>query len=530
MFKIIIADDEAIFREYMRTLIDWEQYGFEVCCEARNGTEALELIKEHKPDIALVDINMPFLDGLGLVEQVNALGNDMSIILITGHSEFEYARKAVKLGVVDYILKPFDKEELVMTLLKIKGNLQKLQDEKDLEKNNFNHMKERFLNLLISGELIAGEEEILQQLKRFGIALRSSRLVVSCIEIDNMYNQWSDAKEIVLWKFAVSNIVSEIMSTKSGHFIFNGPEGRIISILELDRDIDVESNCIEMYRRACDLVKRYLRFTITIGVGNPVNGIKAVRGSYLESLVALQNKLVAGDTRVISVSNLGNESMNIGFYPNEINEKLILALRTNDREDVMTLLGDVFNFIKDKKLSFEYVFILVMGLVSLCLSYINEIGKNTDQVFGKDFSPYSEIKNKTSLEELHQWSVGLFETALSFSEEGRHTKSKKIVDSVKEYIEENYFDSNLSVEGIANDIFINSSYLRKVFKKELNMSVSDYIVDVRMQKAKELIGSGNIKLSDISERVGYSDAGYFSKSFKRKFGFSPSEYENLKNR
>ncbi len=529
MFKIIIADDEVIFREYMRNLLDWEHYGFKICGEARNGLEALEMIKEKKPDIALVDINMPFLDGLGLVEKVNELGNDMSIILITGHSEFEYARKAVKLGVVDYILKPFDKEELLITLLKIRGNLQKLQYEKDQEKNNYNHMRERFLNLLISCELIAGEEEIVTQLEHFSIYPKNNGFVVASIEIDNMYSMWNDASEILLWKFAVSNIISEIMSIKNNHFSFNGPEGRIISVIEPDSE-DPENSYIEMYQRAVELVKKYLNFTITIGIGNPVKGIKTIRNSYIESLIALQNKLVAADNKVIPLSSLGNESMSIGLYPNEINEKLILALRTSDSEDVVSLLDDVFKFIRDRKLSFEYVLVIVMGLVSLCLSYINEIGKNTDQVFGNEFYPYSEIKSKTNLEELHRWSIGLFETALACSDEGRHTKSKRIFDSVREYIEENYFDSNLSVEGIANAIFINSSYLRKVFKKEMNMSVNDYIVEIRLLKAKELIGSGNIKLSDVSEMIGYNDPGYFSKSFKKKFGFSPSEYEVMKNR
>lgn len=535
MFKIIVADDEAIFREYMRTLIDWEQHGFRICCEARNGIEALEMINVHKPDIALVDINMPYLDGLSLVQKINELQEDMAIILITGHSEFEYARKAVKLGVVDYILKPFRKEELLMTLLKIKGSLQRLHDEKDEEKSYLNLMRERLLNILISGELKASEDEIMIQLKRFSIVPSSSYFVVASIEVDNMYSMWNDAEEILLWKFAISNILIEVMDFENKHIVFNGPEGRIIAIVELDKYKEDETKesegvYIDKFRHVCKLVKKYLKFTITIGIGNPVNGIRNIRDSYLESLAALQNKVIAIGSKVLLFSDLGTESMSIGFYQNEVNEKLILALRTNSSEDITRLLSDVFKFMKDKKLSFEYVFSVVMGLVSLCLSYINEIDKNVDKVFGKDFSPYIEIRNKTSLDALYKWTVEIFEKTLAFSEESRYTKSKVIVDSVREYIEKNYHNSSLSVEGIACEFYINSSYLRRIFRKELDMSVNDYIVDIRMQKAKELIGHGNTRLSDISEMVGYNDTGYFSKSFKKKFGFSPSEYENIKNR
>jgi two-component system response regulator YesN len=368
----------------------------------------------------------------------------------------------------------------------------------------------------------------MRQMELFGIALGQHQFIVASIEIDDMYSLWNDAGEISLWKFAVSNILNDIFGYEAGHIVFNGPEGRIISIVGLEKQNDRNGNYIEKYRRACELVERYLKFTITIGVGNPVDNFKAIRNSYLESLAALQNKVAVFDNKVIQASSISSESMSIGSYPNEVNEKLIIALRTNDNEEAVMLLNDVFNYIKEKRLSFEYVYIVVMGLVSLCLSFINETGKNVDLVFGKDFSPYTEIKSKASLDALQQWLVKLFETALKYSDEGKNTKSKKIVDSVREYISENYHDSNLSVEGIANGIYINSSYLRKIFKKELNMSVNDYIVDLRMQKAKELIGSGNIRLSDISEMVGYNDAGYFSKSFKKKYGFSPSGYENLK--
>ncbi len=527
MFKIMVADDEAIFREYLRTVLRWEHHGFEICCEARNGAEALEMIKEHKPDIALVDINMPFIDGLSLVEKINGMGSNMAIVLITGHSEFEYARRAVRLGVVDYILKPFDREELLLVLLKIKGNLLKIQEERDVEKRNRNLIRERLLNILISDENISGDAELEGQMKQFGIALGQQSYVAASIEIDELYRLWNNTEEISLWKFAVSNIIRDIFGFEGSHIVFNGPEGRIVSITGWDGKDKENAGYLDKYKRACDLVKRYLKFSITIGIGNPVHSIRAVRNSYMESLVALQNKVVSLDSKVIQASSLGSESMSIGFYPNEINEKLIIALRTNDSEDVASLLEDVFSYIRKRRLSFEYVYVVVMGLVSLCLSYVNEIGKNIEQVFGKDFSPYSEVKSKSSLEALQQWSVKLFETALNFSDEGRNTRSKKLVESVREYILENYHDSSLSVERIAQGIYINSSYLRKIFKKELNMSVNDYIVNLRLQKSKELIGNGNIKLSDISEMIGYNDAGYFSKSFKKKFGFSPSEYESL---
>ena len=122
MIKIMIVDDMPIFREYLTSCIDWNAYGFELCCEAKNGKEALEKFEVFYPDIVLTDINMPHIDGLELAERLMESYPDVSVVLISGHSEFEYARQAIKIGVSDYIVKPFEKEELILTLLKLQDN------------------------------------------------------------------------------------------------------------------------------------------------------------------------------------------------------------------------------------------------------------------------------------------------------------------------------------------------------------------------------------------------------------------------
>ena len=111
MYKVVIADDEAVFRKYLRGVVDWEAEGFEYCGEAKNGMEAWELVQREQPHLALIDINMPYMNGMDLAQKLKEFNPDMVVILVTGHSEFEYARKAIKIGIEDYILKPFDEEE-----------------------------------------------------------------------------------------------------------------------------------------------------------------------------------------------------------------------------------------------------------------------------------------------------------------------------------------------------------------------------------------------------------------------------------
>lgn len=529
MFKILIADDEPKFREYLRTSIDWKAYGFEICAEARNGVEALEMASRVPPHIALLDINMPLMDGITLTEKLKELCSGISVVLITGHSEFEYARKAIKLGVDDYVLKPFKKDELLSTLIKLKVKQQKIREEEEQAKDDALLLKERFLNMLIADDYDAQDDETLRSFCRFGLDVYPGCFIVASVEIENMYQLWTEAGDILLWKFAVSNMLGEIINPEGTHMVFNGPEGRIISIINFKDEISMQNFRMDSYSRLCVLVERYLHFSINIGIGRPAYTFKDIRKSYVEAVMALQNKMVEDHGRVIEYSSLIDVKRKSGFYRIEINDKILLSLRMNEMDEVRNGLMQVLEYIKGNKLSIDYTYTIVMGLVSICLSYITEMGESIENVLGKDFSPINEIKNKTSLEASFDWLIGIYERTAENFRESRTSRATRIIESVKEYIRQNYMDSELSIEKIARNIYLDSSYIRKVFAKEFDMTVIDYIISVRMQKAKELLGSGSMKLSEISEMVGYSDPSYFSKCFKKYVGVSPSEYLIMNN-
>lgn len=351
----MLVDDEPIFREHLCTTVDWQSYGFEICGEAENGKEALEKLEICRPDIILVDINMPFVDGLRLSEIIAETHPYISIVIVTGHDEFEYAKKAVRLGVKDYILKPFDSGELIATLEKLKDKI-------------------------------------------------------------------------------------------------------------------LEEKC-----------KWY---------------------NYLSS-----------------------DYTNTGFCSKEAYENLLFHMKSRNEGKVLEELNLIFDCITEKKLSFVYSITLCSSLVSLCLSCLTESGKKIEEVLGKDFSPLEEIKNKNSIEDLKEWITGLFQKTLEVLHAGKTTRAGKIAEEAKKYININFNDPGLSVEKIAANLYINSRYLRKAFADNIGMTIVDYITGVRMEKARQLLENSNIKHAEIARMVGYGDAFYFSKCFKKCYGITPSEYE-----
>lgn len=530
MFKVILAEDELIFRKYLVNLIDWKTYGFEICGEAKNGIEALELSEHIKPDVALIDINMPIMDGLLLSEKLKEKYKDICIILITGYNEFEYARKAIKIGIEDYIVKPFDENEMLATLIKVKGKLQKQRDENIIKGKNFSFIRESKLNILLQGGYIESDEIIRKHDEHLNIDFNEWSFIVSTIEIDNIYSKWRNVDEIIECKYSVCNIVEDFIKVKEGfHIVFNGPENRIISIIGFHDNAEIEDFINKKYNDVIMFFRKYFDFTVTIGIGISVSGFKFIRDSYLKSLDALRYQVVSEIGNVMKYSKIKFDSMNLGFYPNEVNEKLIMYLRLNDFENIKQELDNIFNSLSERKLSLDYIYAIIMGLKSVCLAHITQMGKNIEDVLGKDFSPMQIITNRTPIEMANKLIIELFEKTVSYFSCDKITKAKVIAEFVKNYIDENYKDNKLNLEKIAKNIFLNPEYIRKVFKKELNVTVTDYITSVRMKKAKELLDAGNNKFSSLCYDVGYNDVSYFSKCFKKYYGLSPRDYKNMKN-
>jgi two-component system response regulator YesN len=524
MYKVLIVDDEPLFLDYLRTVLNWESLGFVICGEARNGQKALELAEKTFPDVVLVDINMPNMDGMELSQRLKQNDPDMAIVMVTGNAEFQYARDALRIGVVEYILKPFDPDELFLTMIKIKSYLQRTREYRQRDRDHILWLREQFLNMLISTNLSISDADIRGQMERFGIPAKSGRYAVITVEIDHLYKRWSDHKEILLWKNTVSNLLHEIIAWPGQNIVFFGPEDRIVSLFQLTPDYPDPTGETESLQRLCDMVKRHFKFSVTVGVGNLLFGNTGIRASYMESMAALQSKIILGTGGVIRYQD--SDRTPHGFYSSEVNEKMMLALRLKDEDEMKQLLEEVFRYIREQRLSAEMTYVTVFGLVSICLSHIVASGKDIGTVLGGGFSPYQELKQQETLEKTYQWVEEISLKTLNMNnDDNKPSRSRKIFEEAKLLIEQHYRDPGFNVEEITKQIFINGSYLRKIFHKEAFMSVSDYITHTRMQHAKELILRRMASVTEIAEMTGYSNPGYFSKCFKKHVGVTPSEYE-----
>ncbi len=537
MLKVMIVDDEYYFREALKVSLDWEELGFTICAEAKNGNDALLKADELSPDIVLVDINMPVMDGLEFVKEIKNKGFDCKIVILTGHSEFQYAKQAVQLGVHNYLLKPVNEKELMESLLDLKRVIERERDIKiefnklkQQVKNSIPLLKEKFLNELIQGSLIRTEKSIANRMAYLNIQLSSDYYRVISIEI-NHDDDWDD-EDIQLWKFAVSNIACEVLE---GYFPYElcYDNNDLICIIigsnekNYDTQLLLESK-LEIIR---SVISKHLEFTITIGVGNEKRSLFDIAASYDESLVALKNKLTLGLDRVITYCSVEDSEIRVNLFTAGDKNLLLIYMRTGDITEVMNLINRVFTQISEESLHHEILYVICVEMVSACMEFIIESGLSVKEVLPNNLlNIIEEIQSKGTILEIEEWLKSIFKNTLEAVSRKRSKKASGLIDDVKIYIHKNYGSSELNIDEIASNLYVNYSHLCFVFKRETGITINEYLTEYRMNKAKELFDNGIILVLDVAGRVGYSDANYFSKCFKKYYGLAPSKYiENKKH-
>lgn len=514
----MIVDDIPVFRDYLRNFIAWNDYGFEVCCEAKDGREALELYNIYQPDIVLTDIVMPFMNGLEFSEELLKENPEVSIILITGNSEFEYARKAVKLGVCDYIVKPFEQEELIIALLKLQDNINKVLE----LKNEQDELKKEHRQQILRSYIYAKKTEGAAITDHTPILTYPYFLIVT-IRI-NLYDNKVEPEEILKWKQVLSSMLTNMLKINGKQELFYDFEGNMVTILNFKDAQSMESYEGFEYEDLIKLAKEHIGFDISIGISDFCYGTDQLKNAYYQTIQALSNSYAEHHARIYDYKRMKGEASR-EFYSWGLIDELNKGLEVLDYSRIEKIINKELDRIKEYENS-EHGAMIYMSLLSILFSYFEKLGRNMDAMFGKDFHPYSIINNEASYIKQRQFICSCYRKAIEYQLKHRDTKTSQIAKQAKSYIEKNFGNPDLSITDLSKELLVNQTYLRKMFKEEYQMTISDYITKFRMEKAKELIKNGNSKLSVISYEIGYNDTGYFSKCFKKYFGYLPSDVIN----
>jgi len=521
MMKIMIVDDTPVFREHLRTSIDWETYGFTVICEARDGREALDLYEVHQPDIVLADIAMPHMNGLELAGELYKKHDSPFVVIITGFNEFEYARQALRLGVSDYIVKPFEKQALIMTLLKLRDNINRALEARG-EREELLRMRR------------------VQTLRQF-IYLQSPNIAAALPDASALFpHPWflvvtarvslsgtlMGLDEIMEWQEIMASLLRTAIQIDGKAETFHDLEGNTVTILNFNSREAMQAYDSSEFRETIRLARENVGFMMAVGISGYCYSAGDLAEAYRQSVRVLGVPHVGQDLAIFDYKKL--EHSKASFYSQQFVDGIVQGLELLDYPRIESLMIEELDAIKEFE-NPEYSTMIYMSLLSILFSFLVRQGRSISAVFGEDLRahPPSVLEKLCTYAEKRSFVCGCYRQAIKFQLAHRNTRAAQIAQRTKRYIEGNYQNNKLLVADIAKKLLMNQTYLRSMFKMEFQTTISDYITKVRMEKAMELIKKGGHKLSAVAQLVGYNDTGYFSKCFKKYFGLSPSDIRVL---
>jgi two-component system response regulator YesN len=522
MIRVLIADDEPYFREFMIKVVDWESMGFTITGVARNGLEAYKIVEQNPADVFFLDINMPHTNGLELARMLREKNPQSIVVFVTGYTKFEYAQRALQLGVEEYMLKPFSKEEMISVLIKIRDKFSLRAKEARKQHQDRLIIKNHLFYQFLTSENVP-DSVFFKQLKDVGIQFSNGPCRVSLISIDHLQDLKCSGVELDALQYGVENILDEITVINGFHYLVGLPEHMIASVLVFKDEQSAKSFHSTPYQRLVRLSKQMLNLSVLVGVGKQVPQYFSIADSYRSALAAVKNLSLTEKEQVVYADKMEVHMSKFEFYQIQQDEEILNELRSGHYDNIFIKLNQIERDVQACHFSNDFIYSIAFSIVSICSLYLTEIGESKQNVLD-ELNYYTDITSCKDCHKIFEYLSNLLLKIETYLQGQHENRAEQIVSQVKQFIYEHYHDPSLSVEEIAKHFFITDSYLRRIFAKQQKKTISGCILKVRMQQAKKLLGE-NYSTGEVAEKVGYKDTGYFGKCFKKYFGITPGSFK-----
>ncbi|MCD7746139.1 MAG: response regulator [Lachnospiraceae bacterium] len=520
--KLLIVDDEELTRVGVVSSINWRSLGIDEILQADDGVNGLEMARLYRPEIILCDVRMPRMNGIAMLEQVEKILPDTVSIFMSGYSDKEYLKAAIRLKTVNYVEKPLDPAEIQEAVLEaIRLYRQKQHSHRGEELHSLQTASR--LALLLTMPYETNQKSISELSDELGLSLSQDTFFMSVIihpqkipedprlSYDSICHRFQDYIDT----FDFNCIYIEKKLQHIVYFIFGNGSPFESTITDIVQFI---GNC-------------YIDFgNYHIAAGEPYTGIASAYRSYTDAVVLLQSSFFFPAGTLLTsdfLSQIRNEpeepdfavSMEAAF------EKAVSSMDAGSCDRFLEALYQHYDgnhaLLPNQVRDLYYKLFLVLEEASRQRHLTANIPAPAEGIM-------DAIENAFTYHELHQ---ALSDRTHRFLEEASQAAPENpTIVQIKDYISKNYQNELLSVKDISSHVFLSVSYVCTYFKNETGQTLNQYLTEYRMERAKELLQDARYKITDISSKVGYSDGNYFGKSFKKYSGLSPSEYREKMTR
>ena len=508
MYRVVLIDDEIMALRGMAGSLPWNEMNMEIAGTARDGASGLELIRRRKPDIVITDIRMPGMDGLDMIRETLALWPETIFIILSGYSEFQYAKKAIAYGVMGYLEKPIDVGELKSTLKKACDILEQRKQQENTSKIQSKNERLELLKKMLRGEAI-GEKDI----ERFGISseLLQSYTVAVCRPAGDMVL----TERSLFW---AEEALRELGKGPGACYALRD-NGRLVLLL---RKYDVkkdEEKFIESFRR---IMSAKGCCPLKIGVCRSGHTTQGLSMACANAGYALRFCIFYGCGPVLyfdrgmrdKSADMWAWKEQIGTYTSHMDKDTVLGLVREALEAMYTGRVGLESFVHE-----------CMEMLYCCVDAMDALQRTKVKkyILEKE-NPLSVISGFARYEEARTYLIEMFLKIMSVGDAGDNREYHYKIAKAQEYILKHYMES-ITLQQLAELVDMSPAYFSVLFKKTAGVSYLQYLTDIRMEQAKRRLLAGE-KIVEISREVGYFNYRHFSEAFKRHVGVTPKEFRN----
>lgn len=538
MLKVFLVEDEIIIRNGVKNNIPWEQEGFTFVGEAGDGELAWPLIKQTKPDILITDIRMPFMDGLELSGLVRKELPDTKIIILSGYSEFDYAKQAINLGVANYLLKPISGEKLLEAVKQVADIIREeraqtlLVEQYRLENGeNVKVEKIRLFEQIVAGT--ATTREILDRGELLELDLAAPFYTVLLLKLVDSGESMDSSAQVME---ASEKVDEAIMKNPEFFAVERGLEGLAI-LMKSEEERQAGTKLMNLEKEIQEILTQYPEVSYFGGAGETVQRMRDIRRSYIGASKAFASRFFTEKNRFLTVEQIrelkpaGMKDMSLkSVDASKINRKLVEDfLKSGLEEETKNFVEEYFKNIGHENYeSLMFCHYLIVDM-NLCASHFLESIGIDSALLPAQCRDVREFADTLQCEEgMISYVTKLFTETIRLRDKSSRNKYMELITAAQKIILENFQNNEFSMNQAAAMVNLSPGYFSTLFRQETGVSFVEHLTGIRLEKAKALLMCTNMRSSEIAYEVGYKDAHYFSYIFKKVCGCTPKEYRARK--
>ena len=545
MLKTFLVEDEVVIREMIKKMIPWEQYGFELAGEAADGEMALPLILKSKPDLLITDIKMPFMDGLTLCRLVKKELPDIRIVILSGYDDFNYAKQAISIGVEDYLLKPITKNAFIERLKEIHNRYEHEKTQREyyekfrLEMQEYEKNASRdFFETLVRAD--SDLAELYRRADKLNLDIVAEAYNILIFTPDTSEGNYNSYEECSDWEAEVQDKINTYFLNHPVAILFRHQVFSYAILVKGQKDT-IEKNTEECVKAIQDIMDQTERRTDWfIAVGKSADRLSMLGHSYRTAVRANSFRYLY-DGHILDYQSLEAQKENPSdsrredsvqlrnVNINALNPAILQKfLSSGLAEEVDDFIRDYFNAIGQEPMgSLVFRNYVVLNVRFSVLSFLKKLGCDDSEISGQEMENIMDETGKT-IEAAVAYCGKILKKAIALRDENARNQNRSVLKLAVDFIDHNYMDEEISLNKAAHVANVSANHFSALFSQNMGQTFTEYLTDLRMNKAKELLRCTAMRSSEIAGEVGYKDAHYFSYLFKKTQGMTPSEYRKMR--